>query len=79
MMHVKYNASLQLCAGYRVKTEAPVWDYRLAPVLMGLLDLNVKPVSSHITCFPTFSESICFEKVITLPVMIVINIVFGGS
>ena len=33
-----------------MKTEAPALDCRLVPVLMVLLDLDVKPVSSHF-CF----------------------------
>lgn len=48
---INSHASLQLCAGYPVKTEAPVWACRCAPVLTGLLDLNVRPVSSHFNLF----------------------------
>lgn len=51
MEHINSHASLQLCAGYPVKTEAPVWACRCAPVLTGSLDPDVRPVSSHFNLF----------------------------
>lgn len=47
------KACVQLCAGHHVRTEAPVWDCRPAHVLMGLLDVDVRSVSSVINfiCF----------------------------
>ena len=58
------NPSVQLCAGHRVKTEALVWDCRLVRVLTGLLDLDVRPVSSQLLGFSILSESRSFKKVI---------------
>ncbi|MEQ2274967.1 hypothetical protein XENORESO_016941 [Xenotaenia resolanae] len=49
--------SVQLCADYRVKMEAAVWDCRLVPVLMGLLVLDVKQWSVAVTA--TTEASVC--------------------
>lgn len=68
MEHVNSNASLQLCAGHRVKTAAPAWACRRVLVLMGLSDLDVRPVSSHL-----FSDSMFF------PVLTVISFFVAGS
>lgn len=58
MTQVK-SLCLQLCASLRVKTEAPVWDLTLVPVLMDLWDLDVKPVSLQLLRFSVLNKYKC--------------------
>lgn len=67
------EASLQLCAGPRVKTEARAWDCRRVRVLTGLLDLDVRPVSSQFLGFPVFPHFLNLN--VSLPVTFENNVV----